>query len=618
MSYMQIHNKISETIKSTVLLTLLVLFGAFPGLAEVSLTVDYPRQVVQGNKFNVSYTLRNAEGSGFTAPEIGGATKLYGPSVSSSYSSQWVNGVSSSSSSQEYTMLYRAEKAGTYKVGAASVMVNGKRYTSKPFTIEILPPDKSVANGGQRQQQSVQFDNADTQTSDKKINSKDLFIRISMSKQNVYEQEAVVCTIKLYTKYQISQFMVNLQPSFNGFLIEELQIAQPDLSNVERIGGENYMVAELKKCILFPQKSGKLTITSGTYDVKVVQYDTYRTMFGTVRQPVEKSIQVKSNTATVNILPLPTPKPASFNGAVGNYTVSTQIKPQVLKTCEAATYSYIIKGSGNIKYLKAPEIGFPAQFDVYDPQNNVNAKPSGGTVSGTVSIDYTFIPQYVGKYEIAGTEFTYFNPATKKYVTLTTPKYDLTVAKGSGTPTSAKKGIEQKNKDILHIKKGDLNLKKTHSFLVDGFDYWLWYIVPTVLLIAILLYYRKSIKAHSNIQLMKTKRANKVAQKRLRQAKRYLNSGDSGKFYSETLNAIWGYLSDKLGIPVSELNKENIEAELLGYGVPKEQVSSVMAILDKCEFAQYAPELGESDMSTVYDEVNDVMNKLESTKRKKV
>ena len=585
--------------------------------ADVSFSVDYPRQVVQGNKFQISFSLRNAEGNGFKAPEVGGCKLLYGPSKSSSYSSQWVNGVSSSSSSEEYTMVYRADQAGKYTVGAATVSVGGRQYSTKPFTIEILPPDRSAQSSSNRGSQSVQIDNANTQTAGKQVSSKDLFVRIILSKSNVYEQEAVVCTIKLYTKYQISQFIANIQPSYNGFLIEELPVS-PNLNEIEHVNGENYMVAELKKCILFPQQSGKLTITSGTYDVTVVQYEQFRTPFGIMRQPVEKQLQVKSNTSSVNILPLPEPKPASFNGAVGNFTVSTEIKPQVLKTFEAATYSYIIRGSGNIKYLKSPTIGFPSQFDVYDPQNNINAKPSGNTVSGTVTIDYTFIPQFVGKYEIPGTEFTYFNPATRKYETLTTQKYDLTVAKGSGAASQAPKGgIEQKNRDILHIKTGDLHLKQEHSYAVEGFGYWLWYIVPLLLLAAVLFYYRKALKARSDMQLMRTKRANKVAQKRLRAAKQWMRAGDKNKFYAEVLTALWGYLSDKIQIPVSELNKENISAELTNYGATDEVIAAVIEVLNNCEFAQYAPELSGNDMESIYSAAADAMDKLENTKRKK-
>lgn len=585
--------------------------------ADVSFSVDYPRQVVQGNKFQISFSLRNAEGNGFKAPEVGGCKLLYGPSKSSSYSSQWVNGVSSSSSSEEYTMVYRADQAGKYTVGSATVSVGGKQYSTKPFTIEILPPDRSAQSSSNRGSQSVQIDNANTQTAGKQVSSKDLFVRIILSKSNVYEQEAVVCTIKLYTKYQISQFIANIQPSYNGFLIEELPVS-PNLNEIEHVNGENYMVAELKKCILFPQQSGKLTITSGTYDVTVVQYEQFRTPFGIMRQPVEKQLQVKSNTSSVNILPVPEPKPASFNGAVGNFTVSTEIKPQVLKTYEAATYSYIIRGSGNIKYLKSPTIGFPSQFDVYDPQNNINAKPSGNTVSGTVTIDYTFIPQFVGKYEIPGTEFTYFNPATRKYETLTTQKYDLTVAKGSGAASQAPKGgIEQKNRDILHIKTGDLHLKQEHSYAVEGFGYWLWYIVPLLLLAAVLFYYRKALKARSDMQLMRTKRANKVAQKRLRAAKQWMRAGDKNKFYAEVLTALWGYLSDKIQIPVSELNKENISAELTNYGATDEVIAAVIEVLNNCEFAQYAPELSGNDMESIYSAAADAMDKLENTKRKK-
>lgn len=585
--------------------------------ADVSFSVDYPRQVVQGNKFQISFSLRNAEGNGFKAPEVGGCKLLYGPSKSSSYSSQWVNGVSSSSSSEEYTMVYRADKAGKYTVGAATVSVGGKQYSTKPFTIEILPPDRSAQSSSNRGSQSVQIDNANTQTAGKQVSSKDLFVRIILSKSNVYEQEAVVCTIKLYTKYQISQFIANIQPSYNGFLIEELPVS-PNLNDIEHVNGENYMVAELKKCILFPQQSGKLTITSGTYDVTVVQYEQFRTPFGIMRQPVEKQLQVKSNTSSVNILALPEPKPASFNGAVGNFTVSTEIKPQVLKTFEAATYSYIIRGSGNIKYLKSPTIGFPSQFDVYDPQNNINAKPSGNTVSGTVTIDYTFIPQFVGKYEIPGTEFTYFNPATRKYETLTTQKYDLTVAKGSGAASQAPKGgIEQKNRDILHIKTGDLHLKHEHNYAVEGFGYWLWYIIPLILLAAVLFYYRKALKARSDMQLMRTKRANKVAQKRLRAAKQWMRAGDKNKFYAEVLTALWGYLSDKIQIPVSELNKENISAELTNYGATDEVIAAVIEVLNNCEFAQYAPELSGNDMESIYSAAADAMDKLENTKRKK-
>ncbi|MGM9804291.1 MAG: BatD family protein [Muribaculaceae bacterium] len=597
---------------------MLMMCGFVANAAEVTFSAQGPRQVVQGNRFSVVYVLRNGEGSGFQAPDIEGAQKIYGPAMSTSYSQQWVNGVSSSSSSVEYTMTYKAVKAGKYNVGPASVNVDGKKLTTKPFTIEILPPDKSAQAGSQTSGgTSVQFDDPTTQEAGKEVSSKDLFVRISMSKSKVYEQEAVVCTIKLYTKYQISQFMPTLQPSFNGFLIEDLPLS-PSLNQVERLNGENYMVAELKKCILFPQQSGKLTITSGNYDVTVVQYEKIRTMFGIMSQPVEKKLKVKSNSASVMITPLPTPKPATFSGAVGKYSITSSINPLQLKTYEAASYNLVVRGSGNIKYIKAPTVPFPSQFEVYDPQSKISANPNGSTVSGSVTYDYTFIPQFVGKYTIPKVDFTYFDTEQHKYVTVSTTDYNLTVAKGSGAPASHKAGgIEQKNRDILHIKLGDLHLEREHKFLLDEMNYWLCYILPILFVAGLLFYHRKSLKERTNIAHMRTKRANKVAQKRLKTAKKYLNAGDSNNFYAETLKACWGYLSDKLGIPVSELSKDNIQLELENYGVDEDTVNHVLEVLNKCEFAQYAPELSGNDMATVLDEAGEVMDRLENIKKRK-
>lgn len=597
---------------------LLILTAALTPLvtwAAVSFTVQAPRQVSQGNKFNVTYVLNNAEGSGFSAPDISGATKLYGPALSTSYSSMTVNGRSSSSSSQEYTMIYKANKVGKYKIGGASIMVNGKRMTTSSFTIEIVPSGQHVGGNAQSSASSgsngVQYSDPMTQTAGKAVKANDLFVRIEMSKKRIFEQEAVVCTIKLYTKYQISQFFPTLQPSFNGFLIEELPLS-PNLNKIERVNGENYMVAELKKCILFPQQSGKLTITSGNYDLSVVQYDTYRSVFGTLSQPVERKLQVKSNSATVYIEPLPEPKPANFSGAVGNFTVDATVKPADLKTYAAATYSYIIKGTGNLKYIKAPNVKFPKQFDVYDPQNKVAAAPNGSNVSGTLAINYMFIPQFVGDFEIPANDFVYFNPETGKYVTLKTRCFSLHVAKGKGTPSSHYK---IQNLDIRRNATDEAELSKTTSFVISSVCYWFGYVLPVVALAVILLIYRKQLKERADSRLMRRKRASKLARKRLKRAKALLAANDSNGFYAELSDAMWGYLSDKLNIPGSELSKDNISAELDKFGVDQELRDATMDLLNKCEFAQYAPELAKTDMNTVLSEAAALMDKLETVKR---
>jgi len=590
-------------------------------LAAVSFTVQAPRQVNEGCKFNITFVLKNAEGSGFVAPDIPGATKIYGPALSTSYSQSWVNGKSSSSSSQEYTMIYKATRQGRLSVGAASVDVGGRRMTTKPFTIDVLPPDRAAASQQrslqeeqrQHERRGVQYDDPITQSADKAVTGNDIFVRIEMSKPRVFEQQAVVCTIKLYTKYQVSQFIPTLQPSFDGFLIEEIPM-QPSLNNVETHNGQQYMVAVLKKCILYPQQSGKLTITSGNYDVNVVQYENYRTIFGTLSQPVEKKLVVKSNTATVNILPLPEPRPADFTGAVGRFTVATSINPTPLKTYQAATYSYVITGTGNLKYIKAPDIAFPKQMDVYDPKTNVRANPGAGDMSGSVQIDYPFIPQFAGDFTIPASKFTFFNPETEKYESIPVPEQPLKVAKGEGAPSNH---YRLQNMDIRQLHQGDLNLSRTRTFLIDSWAYWLGYVVPALLMVALLIYYRKQLRERADVRLMRNKRASKVAARRLKQARASMARADRTAFYADLLTALWGYLSDKLSIPVSELDKQNIQNELNLYGVDEQLQQDTLQMLDKCEFAQYAPELAQADMAPVLDEAASLIDRLENVKRAK-
>ncbi len=579
-----------------------------------SFTVEAPRQVVEGNKFNITFVLKNGEGSNFTPPEVSGAKLIYGPSVSHSYSSSWVNGKSSHSSSEEYTMIYKATHTGKCHIGAASIVADGSRHTTKAFSIEVLP---SGSQPSQRQQTTpgapTPYSDPLTQSADKAVSGKDLFVRIEMSKPRVYEQQAVVCTIKLYTKYQISQFMPTIQPSFDGFLIEEIPI-QPSLNKVEILNGERYMTAILKKCILYPQQSGKLTITSGNYDVSVVQFDTFKSIFGTISNPVEKDLKVTSNKATVNILPLPEPKPASFTGAVGRFNITTDLKPATgLKTYNAASYRYIISGTGNIKYIKAPEVKFPDQFDVYDPKTDAQVNDGAGDMSGKVVMDYTFIPQYAGEFDIPAGEFSYFDPDAGKYVTITIPARHLTVAKGEGQPSNH---YRMKNMDIRPIHSGDLDLKKSHGYIVDNWTYWLWFLLPLLALVALLLYYRKQLKERADVRRMRSKRASKVAQRRLKAARGFASRGDHAGFYTEMLNALWGYMSDKLSIPVSELSKDNINAELEQYGIDEQLRNEAMGLIDKCEFAQYAPQLAHSDMNSVLDEAAGIIDRLESVKRR--
>lgn len=584
-------------------------------LGAASFKAVAPKQVIQGNKFNITFELENAEGTSFKSPNVGGCKLLYGPSVSHMMSSSFINGKSSSSSSESYTMTYRAEKAGKYTVGSATISVGGKVYKTNPFTLEILPPDKSATQSGAQSQGGVQIYDVDSQSAGKSVGKNDVFVRIILSKSSAYEQEGIMCTIKLYTKYNIQQFMATRQPTFDGFISQELPITS-SINRIENYKGENYMVADLKQCILFPQQSGKLTINSGNYDLTVIQYENIRSFFGIMRQPVEKKIQVRSNSASIVINPLPQPKPADFIGAVGQFTANLEMVNKQYRTNEAGTLRFTLKGQGNLKNVKTPTFEFPSQFDVYDPQTTVNANPSGNSLSGSVQIDYAFVPQYVGKFQIPSSTISYFDPNAKKYVQLSLKGFDMNVEKGSGTSNVGRE-IKQ-NTDILHIKTGDLNLVPVNDIiLVTRGGYVLWYVIPLLLFAAVLFYYRKSIKERANVALMKNKRANKVAAKRLKLGRQLMEKQQRDRFYEEMLRALWGYLSDKLTIPVSQLNRDNISAELRTFGISEELNKQILDLLDECEFARYAKsEENGNDMSEIYQKACDSINQVENTKRK--
>lgn len=593
--------------------------------SAASFRVQAPSQVAAGGVFRVEFVLDGADGSSLSLPDFEGMQLLYGPEVSTSMSMSSINGSMSSSYSQVITMTYRAVKPGRHTLGSASIVANGKRLTTRPVTIEVLSagstPSQSMQQSSPAQQapqpsspsNAPDFTDPMKQTAGSGVDPNDFFVRISMSKDVVYEQEAVVCTIKLYTRYNVSGFRCTQQPSFNGFLIEELQVSN-NYQQVEMINGKRYATAELKKCILYPQESGTLTITSGDFDVQLVQYDVYSTPIGSISKPVPINIKVSSNSASVNIRPLPEPKPANFSGAVGTFTVDSRINPTSFKTYAPATYSIIVNGTGNLKYIQNPVVDMPKEFDTYDPQNTINMSPSGGNVSGSVTFDYMFIPQFVGDFKIPDSYFVYFNTETQQYDSLRIEGYNLKVAKGEGKPSAHYK---LRNMDIRDIDKGNQALSKSQSFFITSWTYWLLALLAILAAVAGLIAFGKMEKTRANTSLMRKRRASKLAQRRLKNAQALMLRNDRNGFYTETLTALWGYLGDKLSIPVSELSKDNIASEMERFGFTEQHIGDTMRMLETCEFAQYAPDLESSNMSQVYDDCAMLIDNLEKVKRAK-
>lgn len=581
--------------------------------AATSFTVIPPRRVAEGDKFAVTFRLDNAEGSDLKVSQINGCTLLFGPSTSKSRSYQVINGHAIASSRMEYTYTYRADKAGTFTIPEATVMADGKRLTTKPvkFTVETRSQASAPASS-----RPVSIDDIDTQTSERPVSSNDVFVRIILSRPTVYEQEAVECTIKLYTKYSITQFLPTRQPSFDGFLIQELDIT-PELNREETLNGQTYLTAVLKKCIIFPQKSGKLTINSGNYDLSVVQYDNINMGgFMTVRQPRERNIKVSSNSATINVKPLPTPHPDNFSGAVGRFNVESKLVGNSFRTNDPATLIYTISGTGNIKYLKEPIIDFPSEFEQYSPKSDIKTHIDGTQVSGTMTIEYTFVPQSVGDFRIGSDTFVYFDPASAKYVTLKTPVYDIRVAKGAaGAISRDQEDIAAKNTDILHIRLGAKKQSFDHTPVVYKSGYWIAYIALILIFTGVLGFNHERMRKAADVHGQRLAKAGKVAKKRLVKAALFMKEKKTEDFYDEILKALTGYLGDRFALPVSQLTRETIDIKLTEIGADEGIRENVGSLLERCEMARYTPD-SPAMVDSVYLEASTLIDKIENLKKR--
>ncbi|HTN68382.1 MAG TPA: BatD family protein [Dysgonamonadaceae bacterium] len=592
-----------------IILLLFFLQGHQSFAQEVIFKGSAPQGVVKGEQFRLTYVL-NKEGKDIRLPsEMKGFEIRFGPSVSSSYSTQVINGKSTSQSSFSYTYILVAPEEGTFTIDPASITVDGSNYQSNSVKIEVLPPDKEA---DQSQPSST------SESTAKEIKASDAFIRTNVSKSRIYEQEAFMVTFKLYTTLHVVDFGRIEFPEFEGFLVEELDVPSNQQLKLEHYDGRNYYTAVLRKTLLFPQRSGKMTIPSGRLEMvfSVPSGKKISSFFGMQEVNTDVKKPMITNPVTVNVTPLPSGKPASFKGAVGSFNFKPSISTQEIRANEPVTIKLELSGTGNHKLVQNPEIEFPTNFELYDPtiENDLRATESG--LTGTRKIEYLVIPRYEGEYTIPPIEFSYFDIGSRSYKTSKSPSYSINVLKGDPSKATASTYVQQQEvkveQDIRHIKTGSPKFIKTDGFFVGSWSYWSWYLIPFVLLFVFFILYRKQMKLNANIALMRTKRANRVAKRRLKQAEKHLKQDDKQNFYNEILRALWGYFSDKLSIPVANLTKSNIGAELLEYGVDETLIEDFMDILDTSEFARYAPVESSAAMGDIYTRTSDAIGKMEN------
>ena len=577
-----------------------------------------PRQnVVAGTNFQLSMRL-SVENEDIDevpmpkAPELANCRLLNGPNATTSQMSQTIyNGKSSTYAVIDLVCIYRAEKQGKVHVNPVSINIGGRTYTTGSIDFEILPPDANAQQPGATGQPGLAG----------APSGKDFFVRVIFTKSNIYEQEGVIAITKLYRpndrKFQLQLEAVPKMPVYEGFLSEDLQ-TNPE-GQVENYNGKNYVTYELARVLLFPQKSGKLKVESGTYTLRISEQVGLIRMHGFATPRYEEyTYTTPLVNGIINVEALPEPRPANFYGAVGNYSVSSTLTPEQLRTNESATYSLTFKGTGNVKYLTVPTVEFPSTFDKYSSKTDVKASISGQTYSGSYTIDYPIVPQEVGQFDIPEQTFTYFNLAKKQYETLTVPAYHCNVERGSGVATVVEqKKVDADMQDILHIHALPAHPSAISSPVFTKAWYWiLWGLVLLSLICAVFMY-RQHLKLAADVTGRRMSRANRVANKRFKAAASFMKSHQSEKFYEELARALKGYIGDKLNIPPSQLISDTIVEKLTAYGTSTETADEVLGVLDECEMARFTPSQSDSAMHELYDRASAAIKSIEDVKVKK-
>ena len=591
---------------------------------KVSFTATAPDAIAVGDQFRLSYTVTTQNVRDFRAPSIKGFDVLMGPSRSQQNSVQIINGQTTSTSSITFTYILMANTEGSFTIPGATITADGNQLVSNSVQIKVLPADQASAgtssgnSGGGKQSGGTSRASSGTA-----VSNSDLFITATASKTTVYEQEAFLLTYKIYTLVDLRMFDNVKLPDFKGFHSQEVELPNDRRWGLEHYKGRNYQTTVYRQFVLFPQQSGKLTIDAARFDASIAKatqaVDPFEAFFNGGSNYVEVKKTIMTPQLTINVNPLPAGKPADFSGGVGEFNITSSINSTNVKTNDAVTVKIVISGTGNLKLLSNPEIKFPEDFEVYDPKVDNKFRLTSSGLSGSKVIEYLAIPRTAGTYKIPAVKFSYFDINSRSYKTLTTEEYELHVEKGAGNAAQTianftnKEDLKILNEDIRYIKQNDVTLSQKGDFFFGSLVYWLLYLIPGVAFIVFFIIYRKQIAANANVAKMRTKKANKVAVKRMKQAGKLLAENKKDLFYDEVLKALWGYISDKLNIPVSRLSKDNIVEELRNYGVSDALIEEFLDTLNNCEFARFAPGDDNQAMDKVYSASLEVISKMENS-----
>lgn len=578
---------------------------------EVVFEASAPQVVEVGERFRLTFTV-NAKPTAFQQPSIQGFYVIAGPSQSSSTSMEIINGQVSQSFALIYTYILQGDKEGKFKIGAAEIKVNGKTYATAPFEIEVVKGDANTSNQSRTSSSSTGTEG-------------DLFVKVEISKSSVYLGEALVATVKFYSRgVTISNFEDMKFPSFNGFWSQEIETPTQISLQRESINGKIYTSGLIKKWLLFPQQKGKIKIEPCILDCIIqVRGNSGQSVFDSffdTYQSVKK--RIVSPVSIVDVKDLPLNQPTSFEGAVGNFTVESSIDRTNLMANEAATYRIKISGNGNLKLISAPKISFPPDFESYDPKIIENIKSQSSGSSGYKIFEYPLIPRSAGDFTIPSVELSYFNPQKGAYSTIHASAILVKVKPdpNGGNQVVSTGGVSKQDlkvigQDIKYISIQPQSFRGKNELLIGRWWYYLLYFIVMIIATIVWFYLEKLYKVKSNVLLYKNSKANKIAKKRLKNAAVALKLNNSDTYFEELHKAILGYLSDKLSINAADLTTERAVEMLKEKLVSDITISGVLEVISVCEFARYAPSASVERREEVYQRAVELISNMEQTIR---
>ncbi len=571
---------------------------------NVSFTASGPSQVDIGSPFYVQYTLEAPKrGKNFQKPAFKNFSVVnISTSQGTSSSISIINGKISKTFSYTLTwnIMLQAKKTGTFTIPAATVSVSGKKYRSNTLTITVSK-GASLANNRNNSNNS-EFDEENSNIT---VENKDLYLSLTANKSQVYIGEPVFVACKMYSRYDVS--IQDFKPApYDNFWVKDLKMPSTVKAQKVIINNRSYLTATLDKKVIFPQTSGKLVISP--YKASFQLYDGWGFPAG--------QKDVTSNKRIIYVKALPANKPPTFGGAVGKFQISATVDKKELYVDDALSVNLKITGNGNFGLFDIPEISMPATFEAMTPDNVDNLTNTPDGIRGSKTIKYSFIARVPGKYKIPQIEFSYFDPSIGRYKTIKTDTISIRVLGDSTSDISKINGVQKTQvtalgNDIRFIKTNNVKFRKKNDFLYGTTEFWILLLAPLFIFLFLIVFLRKKIKENADIKLVKYKKADKVSRKRLKTAANYLKTKENEKFFEEISKALWGYVSDKLGIPLADLTRDTVVETLTEKKVPEDLITKFVELIDICETARFAPSAINTTNEEIYEKAQNLIGNFE-------